>query len=194
MHHKIRPAGDVLASLPAGLGVYAYPDGCAYPDERASSTRRRFHHLTFYGFCLCLASTTIAAIYHNLLGWEAPYDFLSLPVLLGSLGGLGLLVGPVGLLRLKSIRDREPADPLGSRMDVAFLVLLFLTSLTGLLLLLLRESAMMGVTLTVHLGIVMGLFLTMPYGKFVHGIYRFGALVISAQESAQESARQERES
>ena len=115
-------------------------EGCAYPEQRRSNRRRVFHHLTFYGFMLCFASTTIAALYHNLLGWEAPYDFLSLPVVLGSLGGVGLLVGPAGLLGLKSIRDSEPADPLQSRMDVAFLIHLFLTSLTGLLLLFLRLS------------------------------------------------------
>jgi citrate/tricarballylate utilization protein len=71
-------------------------EGCAYPDERASASRRSFHHLTFYGFLLCFASTSTAAIYHNLLGWEAPYELLSVPVVLGSVGGGGLLVGTLG--------------------------------------------------------------------------------------------------
>ena len=102
--------------------------------------------------------------------------------MLGSIGGVGLLVGPLGLLYLKTIRDPEPADPLQERMDVTFLVLLLLTSLTGLLLLLLRETAAMGITLVVHLGVVMGLFLTLPYGKFVHGLYRFAALIRFARE------------
>ena len=53
----------------------------------------------------------------------------------------------------------------------------FLTSATGMLLLVLRESAAMGILLRIHLGVVLGLFLTLPYGKFVHGIYRSGALV-----------------
>lgn len=162
-------------------GAYG-EEGCAYPDERASSTRRWYHHLTFYGFSLCFASTTTAAIYHNLLGWEAPYSLLSLPVALGVVGGLGLILGPLGLLHLKSIRDPEPTDAMHSGMDVAFLVLLLLTSVTGLLLLALRETAAMGVILSVHLGVVMGLFLTLPYGKFVHGIYRFGALIRFAKE------------
>jgi citrate/tricarballylate utilization protein len=62
-------------------------------------------------------------------------------------------------------------------MDAGFLVLLLGTSATGLALLALRETRAMGVLLALHLGAVMALFLTMPYGKFVHGLYRFAALV-----------------
>jgi citrate/tricarballylate utilization protein len=156
--------------------------GCAYPDERASNLRRRYHHFTFYGFMLCFAATTVATIYHYVFGWIAPYPFLSLPVLLGTAGGIGLLIGPLGLLYLKQVRDPEPAESLQTKMDISFLLLLFMTSLTGLLLMLLRETAAMGVILLIHLGIVMGLFLTIPYGKFVHGIYRFGALLHNAKE------------
>jgi citrate/tricarballylate utilization protein len=51
-----------------------------------------------------------------------------------------------------------------------------------LLLLVSRESAAMGTLLIVHLSMVMTLFITMPYGKFVHGIYRSGALLKWALE------------
>ena len=68
-------------------------------------------------------------------------------------------------------------------MDLVFLVLLFETSLTGFLLLASRESAAMGPLLGVHLGAVAGLFLMLPYGKFVHGLYRVCALVRSAMET-----------
>ena len=151
--------------------------GCTYPDERPSFARRNFHHFTFYGFVLCFAATSVATIYHYIFGWKAPYPWYSLPVLLGAIGGVGLLIGPLGLLWLTYKRDPELADRTQTGGDVAFLALLFLTSLTGLLLLVLRESRAMGILLAVHLGVVLALFFMLPYGKFVHAIYRFAALV-----------------
>ena len=158
--------------------------GCTYPGEQHSQSRRRFHHFTFYGFVLCTASTTIAAAYHSFFGWEAPHAYFSVPVVLGTLGGIGLLIGPAGLYWLKRRRDTAIVDVKQDGMDLTFLALLFLTSLTGLLLLVLRETGAMGALLRIHLGVVLGLFLTLPYGKFVHGIYRSAALVRSALEAS----------
>ena len=151
--------------------------GCNYPGESFSQSRMWYHHLTFFGFLLDFAATTIAAFYDHFLGWQAPYPYLSAPVVLGTVGGIGLLIGPVGLLYLKWKSDRAPADASMLNMDVAFLALLFLTSFTGLLLLAFRETSAMGTLLVVHLGFVAGLFLTMPYGKFAHVVYRYAALV-----------------
>jgi citrate/tricarballylate utilization protein len=111
-----------------------------------------------------------------------------LPVLLGSLGGIGLAVGPAGLLAAKFRRRRELQDEPRFGMDFAFIVMLLLTSVTGILLLVLRETAAMNLLLAIHLGVVFALFVTMPYGKFVHGIYRFVALVRYARERRQEAA------
>ena len=61
-------------------------------------------------------------------------------------------------------------------------MLLLLTSVSGLLLLLLRHEPVMGVLLIVHLAIVLALFLTLPYGKFVHGLYRTAALLKYARD------------
>ena len=157
-------------------------DGCTYPDERPTMMRRWFHHLTFYGFMFCFAATSVATIYHYFFGWEAPYPILSIPVILGTLGGIGLILGPLGLLYLKKLRDPEPAEPVLNKIDITLLVQLIMISLTGLLLLFLRETSAMGGILLVHLGLVMGLFLMMPYSKFVHGLYRFGALIRFAKE------------
>jgi citrate/tricarballylate utilization protein len=67
-------------------------------------------------------------------------------------------------------------------MDTTFIAMLFLTSLSGLLLMALRDTGAMGLLLAVHLGLVFALFLTLPYGKFVHGLYRLLALVKYAAE------------
>jgi citrate/tricarballylate utilization protein len=151
--------------------------GCNYPGESFSRARMWYHHLTFYGFLLDFAATTIAAFYDHFLSWQAPYLYFSAPVILGTVGGVGLLIGTVGLLHLKWKSDRAPADALMLNMDVAFLVLLFLTSFTGLVLLVFRETAAMGTLLVIHLGVVAGLFITLPYGKFTHVVYRYAALV-----------------
>jgi citrate/tricarballylate utilization protein len=175
LFQAIRDAGE-LRYLDGG-GV-----GCFNKDEHPSDRRKIFHHLTFYGFALCFAATCVATLYHFLLAREAPYAWWDLPVVLGTLGGIGLLIGPIGLLVAKSTRDPVLSDEQRYGMDVAFILMLFLTSLTGFLLLVLRETAAMGPLLAIHIGVVFALFITMPYGKFVHGIYRFVALVRYARE------------
>jgi citrate/tricarballylate utilization protein len=172
--------------------------GCAVRDamslrylsgKDSSRGRRWFHHLTFYGFLFCFASTTSAAIEHYVFAVRAPYPWLSAPVMLGTAGGIGLLIGPAGLFFLKRLRDPAIVDPAQRRADVSFLAMLFLTSVTGLLLLLLRDSPAMSLLLRIHLAVVLALFLTMPYGKFVHGFYRFAALVRYARETATSTSR-----
>jgi citrate/tricarballylate utilization protein len=156
--------------------------GCVNEDERPNDRRKIYHHLTFYGFLLCFAATVIATLYHYWLTREAPYPWWDVPVVLGTLGGLGLLIGPAGLLVEKSKRDPALIDSAATGMDVAFIAMLFMTSLTGIALLLWRDSFAMGPLLALHLGAVFSLFITMPYGKFVHGIYRYAALVRYARE------------
>ena len=179
-------AGPVLTAIRNALTLKYLDggggDGCTYPDERPSLLRRTFHHMTFYGFLLCFAATSTGTVYHYAFGWEAPYPLLSLPKLFGIAGGIGLLVGPAGLLWLKSRADPEPADGGSKGMDLAFLVLLFLTSATGLLLYAVTGTGLVGPALAVHLGVVLALFLSMPYGKFVHGFYRLVALIAYAME------------
>jgi citrate/tricarballylate utilization protein len=156
--------------------------GCNYPDDRFSKSRRVYHQLVVYGFLLDFASTTLAAIYDHFLHSPAPYPVLHPVVLLGTLGGVMLVVGCVGLLGLKWRSDRDPIVGEMFEMDTTFIWMLLLTSISGLVLLILRESSAMGLLLVAHLGIVAGLFLTFPYGKFAHVVYRYAALVRNAIE------------
>lgn len=159
--------------------------GCNDIDERYSNRRRQLHHAMFYGFMLCFASTSVATLYDHLLGRIAPYPFFGLPVQLGFWGGMGLLTGSIGLAWLKVVADPGPAAPKVRGADFALLLLLAAISLTGLLLLALRETAAMGVVLPLHLGAVLTFFLFVPYSKMVHGVYRSLALLRHAIEQRQ---------
>jgi citrate/tricarballylate utilization protein len=152
-------------------------EGCNETDDRFTLVRRNFHHLTFYGVVLCFASTAVATIYHYLLGLHAPYAFASLPVVLGTGGGIGLVVGTCGLLVTNVRRDPAITDATQRSMDRAFALLLLLTAATGLALLGWRSTPAMPLLLIAHLGFVMALFLTLPYGKFAHAIFRAASLL-----------------
>lgn len=158
-------------------------DDCTIEENVRGPWRRWCHHLTFYGFLLCFASTSVAAVYHAVFGWKAPYPFFSVPVVLGTVGGIGLVVGPIGLWAIHGHRDPATVDPDQKGLDRGFILLLVLTSATGLALLAFRESGAMGLLLMVHLAFVLTLFVTLPYGKFVHGLYRVAALIQYARET-----------
>jgi len=195
-----RNVSPVAASLPvrasaaleatANVAKLKYLDGghgkgCNNADDQFTLWRRRFHHLTFYGFMLCFAATGVATLFHYLLNWSASYPIFSLPVMLGIVGGIGLLIGPAGLLWLNLRRNPAHGDENQKPMDRGFIALLFLVSASGLALLALRETSALGLMLAIHLGLVMAFFLTMPYSKFAHGIFRSAALLKHAIEKRQ---------
>ena len=160
-------------------------EGCNNEDDAFTLSRRRAHHLTFYGFMLCFAATSLATVYHYALGWQAPYDLPSLPKALGAIGGVSLLLGTAGLFKLHVQRHPLHGDATQKPMDLGFIALLFFTSLSGLALWLGRGSTGSPALLAMHLGVVMALFATLPYGKFAHGIFRTAALLRFAVEKRQ---------
>jgi citrate/tricarballylate utilization protein len=178
-HDALPPtAGGLRAALRDALTLrhlHVAGRNCVTALETRSPWRRVLHHATSYGFALCFASTCVAALYH-LSGTPAPYPYTSAPVLLGTAGGIALTIGSAGLLVTRRRRDRELSSPEQDALDRAFALLLLLTAATGLLLLALRHGPAMGFLLIVHLGVVLALFVTLPHGKFVHGLYRLVAL------------------
>ena len=160
-------------------------EGCNNEDDAFTLSRRRAHHLTFYGFMLCFTATSLATLYHYAFGWVAPYDLPSLPKVLGAIGGVSLLLGTSGLLKLNLQRHPMHGDAAQKPMDLGFIALLFFTSLSGLALWLGRGCGAMPALLAIHLGVVMALFATLPYGKFAHGIFRTAALLRFAVEKRQ---------
>ena len=151
--------------------------GCFYPDERPSSVRRVYHALTFWGFASDFVSTTVAFVYQDLFHIMPPYPLISAQVIFGSIGGVALIIGSGGLIYFKLQSDHEPAVAAASGMDYVFLVTLGLTALTGMLTLILRTTPLMGSILVLHLACIAALFISAPYGKFVHAVYRTLALI-----------------
>ena len=160
-------------------------DGCHNEDDAYTLSRRRLHHFTFYGFMLCFAATSVATLYHYLLDMPAPYDLPSLPKLLGGIGGVSLAIGTAGLWRLNLRRHPLHGDAAQKPMDRAFIALLFLTATSGLAPWAARGTAGLPLLLCLHLGAVMALFATLPYGKFAHGIFRTASLLRHAVEKRQ---------
>ena len=179
--------GDILRLryLDGGHG-----EGCNDADDAFTNARRRFHHFTFYGFLLCFAATCVATVYHYALDWPAPYPIGSLPKILGITGGIAMVIGTVGLFALNLGRHPMAQDPAQRPMDRGFIALLFLTAASGLALMLAAGTGALLLTLCVHLASVMALFLTLPYGKFAHGVYRGAALLKWAIEKRQPSRLQ----
>lgn len=151
--------------------------GCYYPSDRPTFARRMYHSLTAWGFLSALVSTSLAAIYQDGFGWLPPFQLMSAPVIFGVMGGVAMIVGSLGLIWLKLKSDEAPASTGALGMDYIFLIMLCLASTSGVLTLALRATSAMGSILVIHLGLVAALFITAPYGKFVHVVYRFLALV-----------------
>ena len=152
-------------------------DGCHNEDDEYTLKRRRFHHLTFYGFMLCFAATGLATVYHYVFNLHAPYELPSLPKVLGALGGVCLMTGTAGLWVLNRARHPLHGDARQKPMDLGFIALLFLVAASGLALWLGRGTPALALLLCLHLGAVIALFATLPYGKFAHGIFRTAALL-----------------
>lgn len=166
-----------MKNLAAGHG-----EGCNYEDEdRFSQSRRYFHQATMYGFLLCFAATSTATLMHYLLAMAAPYDLTSLPKILGIIGGISLSIGTAGLAYLKLKADKSLGDTQVWGGEMAFVLLLFFVSTSGLSLYWFGQSPWLGELLALHLGSVLAFFLLMPYSKMTHGFYRLAALIKEEQ-------------
>jgi CitB-like protein len=177
---KVRPA-DVLRATWYALTLRYLRGGgvdCYYPqDDKPSPVRRYLHLLTVAGFGLCIASTVAAAVLQDLLGDQPPYAWLSAPVIAGTVGGVGLLAGCTGLLLLKARSSRVTGIAQMTVKDYGLLTALTFLALSGLAVLLTRNTAAFGIILLIHLAAVTLSFASAPYSKFVHVVFRFAALI-----------------
>ena len=163
-------------------------DGCNFEDtDRFSQARRHFHQATLYGFLLCFASTSSGTLLHYVFGLEAPYGLFSLPKLLGVPGGILLCLGTAGLAWLKTKADPELGAPNHWGGEMAFVLLLFAISATGLALYAATGTAAVAALLPIHLGTVLTFFVLTPYSKMAHGFYRMASLTREAAQASGQS-------
>lgn len=95
-----------------------------------------------------------------------------------------LLSGTSGFIYLKfNQRRARQMGQLQLQLDLTLTTSLWLIALSGLLLLVLRETNAMPTLLLVHLGFVFGFFITMPYSKMVHGLFRMLSLTLFYAEA-----------
>jgi citrate/tricarballylate utilization protein len=177
-----RPGPGAVARAVGYAATLRYLRGggaeCYYPEKTTpNARRRRLHGLVAYGFGLCLVSTVAAGVLQDILGIEPPYAWDSVPVITGTVGGIGLLVGSAGLLLLKAGASAELGVARMTVKDYGLLTALTFLALSGLATLLTRDTPAFGLVFLVHLASIMTTFAAAPYSKFTHLIYRFLALV-----------------
>ena len=166
---------------------------CYYPDlDRPSPTRRITHHVLAYGFLITFASTVSAAFAQYILGQRPPFGWVSVPVILGTVGGIAVSAAAIAFVVMGRREASQVTAEEGESMDLAFLVALLLVSVTGIALLATQKAAgVIHAVLLIHLATVLAFFILLPYGKMMHAVYRFGALLKNAHESREEERRLE---
>ncbi|HUX47400.1 MAG TPA: hypothetical protein VMV58_05245 [Desulfosporosinus sp.] len=135
--------------------------------QKRSKKRWFVHGLVLYGFIFMLLATTLAAFFNYS---NAPHGFWWPPRIIGNLGGLSSLIG-LSIMGWRLVRDPYEDNGKTYVADIAFVFLLFLTILTGFA----TEFIMYGLNATLaygsfllHMLLVSGLFLALPYTRFNH--------------------------
>jgi citrate/tricarballylate utilization protein len=88
-----------------------------------------------------------------------------------------MVIGSTGLLYMKARSDKSLINRVMMGLDIYMLVLLNLIAFTGLLTMIFRETSYMGVIFTIHMGLVVALFIIAPYSKIIHILYRYLSLM-----------------
>lgn len=167
----------LLKNLDGGQG-----QGCNFEkQDHYSNTRRYWHQAVVMGFLLCFASTSTGTLLHYFWNMPAPYAWYTLPKLLGVPGGILLTTGCTVLALIKCKADRSLGASHVWGAEMAFVLLLGMTGLTGLALYAATATDQVSWLLAFHLACVLCLFVLLPYSKMVHGFFRLAALIRDQQ-------------
>ncbi len=139
----------------------------------AAKSRQVGHFLLFWGFIGALITTTLVVIALYGFGTELPLPQWHPFKILGNISAVLLVVGAVWLA-LNRLTN-EGATGTSRAFDNFFLALVILLVFTGVLVELGRYVFPVPLALglyVLHLGTILSLFLTFPFSKFAHALYR----------------------
>ncbi len=140
---------------------------------RAAKPRQAGHFLLLWGFVGALATTTLLGVAMDVLELKTPLPQLHPIKLLGNASAVLLVVGVVWLLVNRLANARAAGTSRG--FDAFFLALVVLLVLSGVGAELGRFFLPVPVAVAIyvlHLGMILSLFLTFPFSKFAHALYR----------------------
>jgi quinone-modifying oxidoreductase, subunit QmoC len=140
--------------------------------------RRLGHLLLLWGFLGALLTTTLLGVAMDIFGVRTPLPQLHPIKLLGNLSAVLLVAGGAWLV-VNRIAHPAAAGTLHA-FDVFFGMLVLLVILSGVGSELARVALPARAALAVyvlHLGTVLALFLTFPFSKFAHALYRTLAMM-----------------
>jgi quinone-modifying oxidoreductase subunit QmoC len=152
--------------------------------------RRLGHLLLFWGFVGAAVTSALLIVAIYIQGYEMPLPLLHPYKLLGNLSAVALVVG-AGILVAARLSDGKQAGA-STAFDSFFTTVVALVIVTGVLVELARllvpgvPPAACVSLYVLHLGVVTTLFLTFPYSKFAHMLYRTLAMV--HEQAASEGA------
>ena len=157
---------------------------------KVNKARGNAHIGILFGFLLLFTASGLAFIYTVILGRE-----LSLPIwdpakIIGNVGGVALLLG----LTVVSLRRLFRKEAAGSSIyfDWYFIGLLYVLSITGFALEIVRFAELRDVAYSLYIGHLVFyfmLFTYLPFTKFAHVIYRTLALTHARQRGRQPASR-----
>jgi quinone-modifying oxidoreductase subunit QmoC len=151
--------------------------------------RRLGHLLLLWGFVGAAVTSGLLILALYVFQEKLPLPLLHPFKLLGNISGALLVVGGA-ILVVNRLNDKDSTGA-STAFDIFFIGIVVAVIATGVLAEAARFAAPAGfacAVYVVHLGVVMTLFLTFPYSKFAHMLYRTLALVHVRMVAAPPSA------
>ena len=143
----------------------------------------RYTHLAiFYGAILLLIATALSAIFHHFLEIYSPHPLISPVKIAGNLGALLILVSCIFII----FRRYSASDNVGrtAYADWFLIWVFFLTTISGIATEVIRLADLAAATYwlyLVHLWLMFVFFISLPFSKAAHMIYRTVALAYAKQ-------------